>query len=160
MKSLTYILPLAIYMASTNVNAERIKRVYLDKKNNVHVISTLGHDIQITKTGNATSLKLAPDNESAAWLVMNKWIAPGDTEAQSEELKIYQDGNIKSIKCTLFIRDYWFWLNGSQIAVDCGGQHFAGWEILYDTKSLNKISSFDQDKVPLEKRPDWSHGDE
>jgi hypothetical protein len=123
-------------------------------------VNTLGHDLQITKTGDATSLKIATNNEIAAWLVMNKWIAEGDTEPQSEELKIYQNWVVKSIKCSLFIRDFWFWLNGNKIAIDCGGRHFAGWEILYDTKSLKKIASFDQNEVPSEKRPDWSRVDE
>lgn len=160
MKTISYIFLLSICTASVNIKAETLKQVYLDKKNNVHLVTALGHDIQITKTGNAASLKLAPDNETVAWLVMNSWIAEGDVEPQSEELKIYQNGKTKSIKCSLFIRDYWFWLNGNQVAIDCGGQHFAGWEILYSTKTLKKIASFDEAKVPLKNRPDWSRGDE
>lgn len=160
MKIIPYILSLVLFMASTNLEAETLRRAYLDKKNNVHVVNTLGNDLQITKTGGATSLKIATNNEIAAWLVINKWIAEGDSEPQSEELKIYQNREIKSIKCSLFIRDFWFWLNGKKIAIDCGGRHFAGWEILYDTKSLKKIASFDQNEVPSEKRPDWSRVDE
>jgi hypothetical protein len=160
MKIFRYILPLVLLIAFTNVEADTLKRVYLDKKNNVHVVNASGYDLQITKTGDATSLKLAPNNETVAWLVMNKWIAEGDTQAQSEELKIYQNKQTRSIKCSLFIRDFWFWINGDQIAIDCGGRHFAGWETLYDAKSLKKIASFDQDEVPLENRPEWSRGDE
>jgi len=160
MKTVFHILPLILFIASNTLQAETLRGAYLDKKNNVHVVNGLGNDLQITRTGNATALKLAANNETVAWLVMNKWIAEGDTEPQSEELKIYQNKEIKSINCSLFIRDFWFWLNGNQIVIDCGGRHFAGWEILYDTKSLKKIASLDQDEVLLEKRPDWSRGDE
>lgn len=160
MKIFFYILPLVLFIASTKVEAETLRQVYLDKKNNVHVVNASSHDLQITETGDATSLKLSPNNETVAWLVMNKWIAEGDTQPQSEELKIYQNKQTRSIKCSLFIRDFWFWFNGDQIVIDCGGRHFAGWEILYDTKSLKKIASFDQDEVPLENRPEWSRGDE
>jgi len=90
---------------------------------------------------------------------LNSWIAEGDIGPESEELAIYHRGKITSIKCSPFIRDYWFWKNGRQVAIDCGGRHFAGREILYDIENLKEISSFDQNKVLLEKRPDWSNGD-
>jgi 3D (Asp-Asp-Asp) domain-containing protein len=160
MKIPPYIFSLILLTTFTNVEAETLRQVYLDEKNNVHVITALGQDLQITKTGDASSLKLASNNETVAWLVMNTWIAEGDNQPQSEELKIYENKQTKSIKCSLFIRDFWFWLDGKQIAIDCGGRHFAGWEFLYDTKSLKKIASFDQDEIPLEKRPDWSRGEE
>lgn len=104
-------------------------------------------------------MKFAPDNETVAWLAMNTWVAEGHTEPQSEELKIYKNGLIRSIKCPLFIRDHWSWQNGSQIAIDCGGRHFAGWKILYDVTSLRAIATVDEAQVPLEKRSDWSLGD-
>lgn len=160
MKLLSYVLLLITLTASFGVNAEILKRSYIDEKNNVHVVSSAGRDFQLTTSGDAASAKLADNKRTVAWLVVNKWIAEGDTEPQSEEIKIYQDGKIRSIKCSLFIRDFWFWLNGKQIAIDCGGSHFAGWEILYDTTSLRRIASFDQGEIPFEKRPDWSRGDE
>jgi hypothetical protein len=90
---------------------------------------------------------------------MNTWTAKGDDGPSSEELMIYRSGKIRSIKCTPLIRDYWFWMNGSQIAIDCGGRHFAGHETLYDTKTMRELSSFDEAEVPLEKRPNWSDTD-
>ena len=90
---------------------------------------------------------------------MNNWVAEGDDGPGSEELVIYQSGKISSLECHPFIRDYWFRKNGSQIAIDCGGRHFAGTETLYDIKTARKISSFYEGDVPLEKRPDWSNGD-
>jgi hypothetical protein len=82
------------------------------------------------------------------------------TNLGSEELLIYRDGETASLKCTPFIRDYWFWQNGGQVAMDCGGRRFAGHEILYDTRTLKELARFDQAEVPPGKRPDWSNGDD
>lgn len=150
---------LTVAVASNSINSEKLKRVYLDDKQNVHVVTVRDHHTQITNKGNSIELKLAPDNETVAWLVINNWIAEGDIKPGSEELVIYRGGKTASIKCSPFIRDYWFWKDGRQVAIDCGGRHFAGREILYDTATLKKVSSFDQNDVPMEKRPDWSNGD-
>lgn len=154
-----WIIFLATCILVTRVHSETLKKVYLDSKRNVHIMNDHGRDSQITNKGNASSLKLAPDRETVAWLVLNTWIAEGDDEPGSEELIIYRDGKFSSLKCTPFIRDYWFWMNGNQIAIDCGGRHFAGRETLYDTKTMRELSSFDEAKVPLEKRPNWSDAD-
>lgn len=67
-------------LLSTNcAKAEDIRHAYLDRQNNVHIVGASGLDRQITATGNATSLKFAPNN-TVAWLVMTDWIAEGDTE--------------------------------------------------------------------------------
>lgn len=115
--------------------------------------------MQITNKGNSAELKLAPDNETVAWLVINNWIAEGYIKPGSEELVIYRGGKINSIKCSPFIRDYWFWKDGRQVAIDCGGRHFAGREILYDAATLKEVSSFDQNDIPMEKRPNWSNSE-
>jgi hypothetical protein len=143
--------------ASTSVKAEKIKRAHIDDKQNVHIITARDRHTQVTDKGNSTELKLAPDNETVAWLVVNKWTAEGDIGPGAGELVIYRSGKITSIKCSPFIRDYWFWQDGRQIAIDCGGRHFAGREILYDTRTLKEVASFDQNDVPMEKRPDWSN---
>lgn len=140
-------------------DAEELKKAYLDKKNNVYLVTKQGRHQQITKKGNASMLKLAPNN-TVAWLVMNTWVAEGDDKPGSEELVIYRDGKAASIKCTPFIRDYWFWQEGGQIVIDCGGRRFAGREILYDTSTLKEIENLDQAEVPLNKRPAWSSGDD
>lgn len=90
MKTTTSIFSLALLCASINTEAETLKCAYLDKENNVHIKHLSGLDVKITKTRNATSLKFAPDSETVAWLVMNTWVAEGDTRPQSEELKIYK----------------------------------------------------------------------
>jgi lipopolysaccharide export system protein LptA len=143
-----------------HAEAQTLKKVYLDKQNNVHIITTQGNHQQITHENNATSIKLASDKETVAWLVMNTWIAQGDDKPGSEELIIYRYGKASSVKCVPFIRDYWFWQSGAQVVIDCGGRHFTGHEILYDTKTLKELASFDQAEVPLEKRPEWSTGDD
>ena len=146
-----------LFMASAH--AETLKKIYLDSNGNIHVINAHGRDSQITNKGNASAPKLAADRETVAWLVLNTWVAEGDDGPGSEELIIYRNGKFRSLKCTPFIRDYWFWRNGTQIAIDCGARHFAGRESLYDTRTLREISSFDEAEVPLEKRPDWSDAD-
>lgn len=140
----------------TEPSAETLRKVYLDQKNNVHLITGEGKHRQVTNKGNAALLKLAPDNKTVAWLVLNTWKAEGSDLAGSEELVIYRKGKQTSIKCTPFIRDYWFWVGGKQIAIDCGGWRFAGREILYDVHTLKELASFDQADIPLEKRPNWS----
>lgn len=142
--------------ATTRINAEPLRKVYLDQKNNVHLVTMNGKHQQLSNRGNAATLKLAPDNETVAWLVLNTWKAEGADKPGSEELIIYRKGKHSSIKCTPFIRDYWFWSGGKQIAIDCGGRRFAGREILYEVKTLKELASFDQADIPTEKRPDWS----
>lgn len=159
MKTKTHLLCLLLLSISVKYSrAETLRKAYLDSKNNIHLITMQGRHKQITHNGNITSFKIAPNNETIAWLVANTWTAEGDDKPGSEELVIYRDGKSASIKCSPFIRHYWFWQNGAQVAIDCGGRRFAGREILYDSKTLKEIASFDQGDVPLEKRPDWSAG--
>jgi hypothetical protein len=151
---------LALTLPVPEAMGETIRKAYLDQQKNVHVITTAGKDRTLTHKGNADSLKQAPDNRTIAWLVLNTWTAEGDDGPESEELMIYRDGKLASIKCDPFIRNYWFWQRGAQVAIDCGGRRFAGREILYDTRTLKEVASLDQAKVPLEKRPDWAVGDD
>jgi hypothetical protein len=144
----------------TSADSETLKKAYLDAKGNVHLITEKGKHQQLTHEGNATSLKLAANNETVGWLVKNSWRPPGERTPGSEELVIHRHGKSASIKCTPFIRDYWFWQSGSQVAINCGGLHFAGREILYDTSSLREVASFDEADVPLASRPNWSNNDD
>jgi hypothetical protein len=155
-----YLFALMFVCFGNYAKAGTLKETYLDQKNNVHVITSKGQHQQISHKGNARRPKLAHDGETVAWLVTNAWTAEGDIKPGSEELVIYRGGKTASIKCTPFIRDYWFWQNGEKIAIDCGGRHFAGRDILYDTRTLKELATFDQAEVPLEKRPDWSNGDD
>lgn len=159
-KTSRFLCSLILALLANYSGAEELKNIYLDQKNNVHLLTQKGEHRQLTHKGNASTPKLARDNETAAWLKLNAWTAEGDDKPGSEELVIYRNGKSASIKCTPFIRDYWFWQNGSQIAIDCGGRRFAGREILYDVRTLKELAHFDQAEVPLEKRPDWSNSDD
>ncbi|WP_141839345.1 hypothetical protein [Herbaspirillum sp. SJZ107] len=64
-----------LIFSSSPTDADTINRVYLDRKNNVHVITEQGLHRQVTRHGNAIAPKVAPDNKTAAWLVANTWIA-------------------------------------------------------------------------------------
>jgi hypothetical protein len=141
---------------SVPVQAGDLKNAYVDGAGKVHIVTSAGKDIPMTGGGRAAQPKLAPDGGSAAWMVMNAAPAEGETKPGSSEVRLYRDGKTRAIKCEPFIRDFWFWKKGGRIAVDCGGSHFAGREILYDAKSLKQLESFQQADVPVEKRPDWS----
>lgn len=143
-----------------NARAENLKEVYVDRKNNIHIVDSSGKGRQLTHMGNAKNPKLAPDKQTVAWLIMYNWTAEGDEEPGSGELAIYRHGKIRSLKCEPFIRDYWFWRNGKEVAMDCGGRHFVVNKILYDVQSRKQISSFHERDIPLENRPNWSIADE
>lgn len=135
------------------------RAVYVDKTNNVHIVLHDGRDKTISSSGNAANATLAPDRRSAAWLVRNAWIAPGDAGPGASQLAVYRHGQLRYIKCEPFIRDYWFWMGGRQIAIDCGGRHFAGTLMLHDVETLRHIASISPADVPEEQRPAWSRPD-
>jgi hypothetical protein len=141
---------------NTQATSAELDRVYVDDKQNVHVVTVSGSDLQVTNGGHRAKPVLSPDGKTAAWLVNQTWIAAGATESGASELVIYRHGRARSIKCEPFIRDYWFWKRGSRIAIDCGGAHFAGHEMLYDVRTLRKLDSFEQATTPPDKRPAWS----
>jgi hypothetical protein len=155
MKSVVSLFILTVAVCS-QTHAASLKQAYLDNTQNVHVVTSTGKDLQVTTTGHRTNIKLSSDGETAAWLVNQTQVAEGETEPAASELVIYRHGQTHSIKCEPFIRDYWFWKKDSRVAIDCGGNHFAGREILYDINSLKKLASFEQAIVPVEKRPTWS----
>jgi hypothetical protein len=138
------------------VAASGLNRLYIDEAQNVHVVTKAGKDVRVSKGGGATKATLSPDGETAAWLVSPARPAEGEAEAGTSELAIYRSGRMRTIRCEPFIRDYWFWRKGSRVAIDCGGAHFAGREILYDAKTLKRLDSFEQAMVPTDKRPAWS----
>lgn len=154
-KSITYTL-LLLFACVPEAQSAKLRNVYLDAAKNVHVVTSTGKDIKVSTGGHRAQPALSPDGEAAAWLVLHKG---GDTEEKElggSELEIYRSGQIRSIMCEPFIRDYWFWRKGTRVAIDCGGSHFAGREILYDVKTLKEIDSFDQSRTPPENRPSWS----
>jgi len=147
---------LMINICAKSNSLDVIRRAYVDGIKNVHIVFNDGHDIKITKIRRMANVTLSPDKRTVAWLVLNTWIAEGDTVPQSGKLAIYKNGKTRYIECGPFIRDYWFWMQGRQIATDCGGMHFAGTLTLYDIDTLRDIASFYQPDIPEDKQPAWS----
>lgn len=139
-----------------SAHAVTYKSIYLDDDQNVHIITSKGVDLRLTKAGKAEKVGLSPDRETAAWLLKNSWNAPDQSMPGASELIVYRQGAIRSIKCEPFIREYWFLMKGKLVAIDCGGLHFSGREYLYDVRTLKEIATFDQAIVPANKRPTWS----
>lgn len=156
MKKIIFILLLTFISKSHSSNGEKFSSIYTDKKNDVHIVFPDGRDKKISTNGHAENATLAPDKLSAAWLVPNTWIAEGDVAPGASQLAIYRNNKLRYIKCEPFIRDYWFWLGGKQVAIDCGGRHFAGTLMLYDTQTLKNMDAIFQAEVPEDKRPAWS----
>jgi hypothetical protein len=52
---------LICFAAPASANAEKIKRVDVDDKKNVHIVTAHNHHAQITHTRNATAIRLALD---------------------------------------------------------------------------------------------------
>ncbi len=147
----------ALAVACASASAGNLVKAYADKARNVHVVTASGKDIKLTTDRRADDVRLSPDGESAAWLVL-AYFAP-DGRKWPTELHVYHGGRTRSSKCGLIIREYWFWKNGTHVATDCGGLHFAGIETLYEVRTMKEVDSFDQAEVPVEKRPEWSTAD-
>lgn len=144
----------ALAVACSTAGAGSLAKAYIDEAKNVHVVTAAGKDLQLTSDQQAKNVRLSANGESAAWLVVPS--ATTDDGEGSEELRLFHHGRTRSIKCEPVIRDYWFWKQGTHIAIDCGGSHFAGREILYEVRSMKKVASFDQAELPADRRPKWS----
>lgn len=145
-----------LFASDCYAHHDYIKNIYIDKAKNAHIIYFDGKDKKITTKGRASNAILAPNRRTAAWLVLNSWIAEGDIEPGATQLAIYRNDKLRYIKCEPFIREYWFLAQGEQVAIDCGGRHFAGTQSLYNTASLVMIDSFFQADLPESKRPIWA----
>lgn len=153
-----YAVLIAASFHSASLNTEfppTISRVFLDIQNNVHVIDKTGKEFLLTTDGNVSELRISPNGKTVVWRINKEKSICVDTNSDNE-IFIYRNRSIRSIKCEPKIRDYWFWMGGEKIALDCGGTHFAGSEMLYDTSTLQLLQHFDQAELPTEKRPNWS----
>lgn len=142
------------------VHSTEAKQIYIDQLSNVHVITASGQDVRISAERNATEAKLSPDRTTAVWLV--KELVSGNYGLQLApfSMRLYRNGQIREIGCGLIIRRYWFVKRGTRLAIDCGGWHGAGREILYDLSTLQIVEEFDQFEVPTPDRPAWSSSDD
>jgi len=138
-----------IYSRTGMADEIYLQRAYLDKKGDVHVVTRAGEDIKLTEKGRNYGPRLAEDRQTVAW--------HAHAFKNSSSVLIYRNGIIKTINGDPFIRDFWFVKKGRQIAVDNGGLHFAGVEILYDAATLKELDSVDGWNLPPDdKCPKWA----
>lgn len=143
MKTYLFILILSSAVTLHNDQHEKFTEAYFDKTYNVQIVDIAGKRIHIKSDRSSKDLKLSPDHRTVAWVT---------SENGTEQLHIYRERKSGLIRCAQLIRSYWFVKQGDQIAIDCGGTHFAGQESLYDTATRKKIDSFDQAITPLGER--------
>lgn len=152
--------PLLILLFSaalaTPASAGTWSRIVLDEKGHVHLVQADGKAVRVSRHGRALNPLLAPDGETAAWLVGGKW-SDGEQATDANELAVYRHGRIRKIQCNPLIRAFWFWQDGAYVALDCGGRHFAGRNVLYDLTSFRQVESVDQATVPVDQRPEWAN---
>ena len=143
-------LPLTSSMLEDN---RTFTSVFVDRHHDVHATNRQGKDFLLTRSKDAYDVKISPNGKTVTW---RKMTGHRLFKANGSEISIFHDGIVKSLKCEPKIRDYWFWKGGKKIAIDCGGDHFAGREMLYDVKTLITEEIFDQAEIPPENRPNWS----
>lgn len=135
---------------------ETFSNIFLDRKSNAHVSLAQGGKRRLTTHGRAMNVALSGDRRTAAWLVRETWELDGQGFVTADTLMAYRGGRYRRIKCSPFIRSYWFWNGGKQLAIDCGGLHFAGTLSLYDFATGKLVDSFSQPDIPEVERPAWS----
>lgn len=133
-----------------------VKRVYLDHQGNVHEVTANGSDNKVTTSGHILKVKLAKDKDTVAWMLPIRNPVTGEPTGGSNTIVVETGKAHKKLECSPFIRNFWFVDAGEEIAISCGGAHFAGREILYDSRTLKKIDSFDEASTPTKSRPKWS----
>lgn len=122
----------------------------------VSMITTAGKVITIREKYPVREVRMAPNGMAVAWLLVDITLEEPAGEVGAATLVVYRKGKRHAVECRGLIRDYWFWQRGKKIAYDCGGRHFAGDEVLFDTRTLKEIDHFSQAEVAPDKRPPWS----
>jgi hypothetical protein len=120
---------------------------YINPRGNIVLLGKEGRRTVITSQGGCERIVVAKDGRTVAWSRPTR---------KGSAVFIYRDGIVRKIEGSPFVRDYWFVDGGRKIGVASGGQHFAGWESLYDVASLKLIDEFNQNTTPAESRPSWS----
>jgi hypothetical protein len=118
----------------------------------IHALSGNGRDRVVAAESAVASALVSDDGSSVAWLSRDA----NNADTGSSVLNLRSLGRTRTISCEPFIRDYWFVEGARRIAIDCGGLHFVGRQILYDADTLKVLGSYDQAKTPASTRPDWA----
>ena len=125
----------------------------------VKLLTTAGKTIIVREKYPVHDARVAPDGMTAAWLLVDVTFDDPPDETGVATMVVYRKGKRRTVPCYQLIREYWFHAQGKQIAYDCGGRHFAGNEVLFDTHTLKEVARFHQADVPIDKRPSWSSSD-
>ena len=147
---------LFIFCGDACAKAETFSNIFLDRKSNARVSLAQDGERRLTTNGRAMNVALSGDRRTAAWLVRETWELDGQRHVTADTLMAYRGGRYRRIKCSPFIRSYWFWNGGKQLAIDCGGLHFAGTLSVYDFATDKLVDSFFQPDIPEAVRPAWS----
>lgn len=139
----------------SNANADTLRSAHIGADKKVHIVSATGKHSVLAPRGAPYDLRMSPDRRHATWLVGFS-IPDFPNLIGADELFVYRNGRVRSLKCAPMIRAYAFRRQGQYIAIDCGGLHFAGTEYLYDIRTLRVVGAFDQANVSSEMRPEWS----
>jgi hypothetical protein len=147
---------LAMLTVPLSVRAARpvdtLKSAYLDRFQHVHVVDVHNRDYRIDEHP-AVDVLMSPDHKLVVWSVMYK---DKDGNALSEEVRIYRQGRVRRLHCGPANSEFAFREGGRRLVLRCAGLHFAGLQELYDTHTLQRIASFQEAEVPLERRPAWN----
>ena len=66
----------ALVLCAQQAGAAALKDAYIDDTGTVHVVTAAGKDLSVARGASTGSAKLAPDGDSAAWLVTAAAPAP------------------------------------------------------------------------------------
>lgn len=122
----------------------------------VQLVTTAGRTITVREKYTVQDAVVAPDGMAAAWLLEDLTLDDTPGEKGASTLVIYSKGKRRTLACRQLIRQFWFHQQGQQIAYDCGGRHFAGTEVLFDTGTLKELARFYQGDIAHDQRPAWS----
>jgi hypothetical protein len=134
------------------------RKVYLDDRNDVHVVTSAGKDVRLTKDGRYRDPKLSHDGQWIAMLatstVSKGYGQPYDSVEVAEQLCLYRGGRVvRRLEPGGFIREWGFARGGGAVAVYAGGLHFAGFYELYDPQTGNVL---DRSRDPVsDQSPQW-----
>jgi hypothetical protein len=114
--------------------------VYLDDRRNVHVVTSAGRDVRLTKEGRYRGPKQSPDGRTIGMLVTTNVSRPGAQTYEpievADELWLYRGGRvIVRLDPPGYIRAWDFAKDGKSVATYSGALHFAGFYELYDLES-------------------------
>ncbi len=148
-------------VTDTKAPLRKIVKTYADKSGRIHIVYEDNEDVKVTKEEGFKDPKIAEDRRTVGWLDYFHLEMPDmNVDAWvSQNLTVYNNGKIirtinSSDSCGNFIRDWGFWKNGKQVAINSGGLHFAGTNCLYDIKTGKKVA---ETSDPItDKSPAWA----